>query len=290
MVVTTTKAISRGIFGILLGLAVLSLIVRGAGADDATDWANQQAQAQRERDEWYRQQEQAQREREQAERDQRERDEWYRQQAQAQAERDREQAARDWEARQKEWDDWWKQRDQAERERQAQEQAQRDRDQAARDWEARQKEWDDWWRQREQSQKEWDDWWKQQEKSQREWDDWWNRQGYGAADSYAGSGLSAAEIAAIPLPKPTAQVRPFVPALPQQRLARQNPAAFQQMVRQHQARVRQQILLARQEMVRERREPPQMIQNPFVESPPLRQGHQDSGSTIIQNPYVSLAK
>src|SRR3954470_24314690 len=84
------KAISRRICGGLLGLCVLSVLCllampgRGAGADDAADWAQQQAQAQKERDAWYAQQAQAQRDREQAERDQKERDDWYKQQQQAQ--------------------------------------------------------------------------------------------------------------------------------------------------------------------------------------------------------------
>jgi hypothetical protein len=66
--VTTMKTISRRIWGAVLDLfvlsvlCVLSVLVRGARADDAADWAHQQAQAQRER--------------EQAERDQKERDEW----------------------------------------------------------------------------------------------------------------------------------------------------------------------------------------------------------------------
>jgi len=113
-------------------------MVRGVGADDAADWAHQQAQAQREREEWQRQQEQAQRDREQADRDREARDEWYRQQAQAQLERD------DWYAQQaqaqKERDDWYAQ----------QAQAQRDREQAERD----QKERDAWYKQQEQAQKD----------------------------------------------------------------------------------------------------------------------------------------
>jgi hypothetical protein len=64
---TTIKTTSRRIFGAVLGLCALSAMVRGAGVDDATDHANQLAQAQRERDEWQAQQAQAQRDREQAE-------------------------------------------------------------------------------------------------------------------------------------------------------------------------------------------------------------------------------
>ena len=68
------KTTSQGFFGALLGLCVLSVIVPGAGADDATDWANQLAQAQKEREEWQAQREQAQKER----------DDWYKQQEQTQ--------------------------------------------------------------------------------------------------------------------------------------------------------------------------------------------------------------
>jgi hypothetical protein len=48
------KSTSRRFLGVLLGVCVLSN-VRGAGADDATDWANQHARAQREREEWQKQ-------------------------------------------------------------------------------------------------------------------------------------------------------------------------------------------------------------------------------------------
>src|SRR5438876_1855299 len=96
------KTTSRRICGALLGMCVVSVMVRGAGADDAADWAHQQAQAQKERDEWYSQQAQAQKER----------DDWYKQQAQAQ--RDYEQAERD----QKERDDWYKQQAQAQKDHQ----------------------------------------------------------------------------------------------------------------------------------------------------------------------------
>jgi len=159
---TTMKTVSRRTCGTLLGLCVLSMIVPGAGADDASDWAHQHAQAQKEREEWQRQQEQAQRDYEQRERDrqaaqdwqtqreqaQKERDDWYAQQAQAQ--RDREQAERDQQAR----DEWYRQQAQAQQERddwyKQQAQAQRDREQAERD----QKERDEWYKQQEQAQKD----------------------------------------------------------------------------------------------------------------------------------------
>src|SRR5262249_46762240 len=144
--------------------------------------------------------------------------------------------------------------------------AQRDREQAERDSQARQKEWDDWWKQRDQKQKEWDDWWNQREKSQKEWDDWWNQRGYGASSAYPGypySGLSAAEKAAIPLPKPRAQVG-FVPATPQRRTIPLNAMALQQLVRQNQERARQQIMQARRQMLPGPQAAPQLIINPFV--------------------------
>jgi cell division protein FtsN len=107
--VKTMKIVSLRIFGALVGLGVLLVIVPHARSDDATDWANQQAQAQKEREDWANQQAQAQRDREQAERDQQERDAWQNQQAQAQKERE----------------DWLNQQAQAEREA---EQAQKERD------------------------------------------------------------------------------------------------------------------------------------------------------------------
>src|SRR5262245_25035059 len=90
----TMQTTSRPIFAAILGLSVLSAMGQGALADDATDWANQLAQAQKERDDWQRQQEQAQRDR----------DDWYKQREQA--DRDRAQAEQDAAARQKVWDDW----------------------------------------------------------------------------------------------------------------------------------------------------------------------------------------
>ena len=68
--------VSLRIFVALVGLGVLWVIVPDARSDDATDWANQQAQAQKEREDWQNQQAQAQRDREQAERDQQARDAW----------------------------------------------------------------------------------------------------------------------------------------------------------------------------------------------------------------------
>ena len=55
------KMISLRLFGTLVGLGVLWVIVPNARSDDATDWANQQAQAQKEREDWQNQQAQAQR-------------------------------------------------------------------------------------------------------------------------------------------------------------------------------------------------------------------------------------
>src|SRR5437773_1002484 len=95
------KTISRRMCGAVLGLCVLAVLCvltmtgRSAGADDATDHANQLAQAQKEREEWQRQQEQAQREYEQRERDRQAAQDWQTQREQAQKERD----------------DWQKQRD-----------------------------------------------------------------------------------------------------------------------------------------------------------------------------------
>jgi hypothetical protein len=126
--VTTIKIISPRIFGALVGLAVLWVTVPNALADDATDWANWQAQIQKEREEWYNQQAQAQTQR----------DEWYNQQAQAQ--RDREQAEKD----RKEREDW--------------------QNQIAKD----QKEREEWYNQQAQAQKEREDWLNQQAQAQRE--------------------------------------------------------------------------------------------------------------------------
>ena len=67
------RIISPRIFAALVGLGVLCVFVPNARSDDATDWANQQAQAQKDREAWENQQAQAQRDREQAERDQQER-------------------------------------------------------------------------------------------------------------------------------------------------------------------------------------------------------------------------
>src|SRR5690349_2010542 len=83
----TIKITNLRLFAALLGPCVLSMIgvlSMNAPSVGEDDWAHQQAQAQREREEWQRQQEQAQRDREQAERDQKERDDWYKQQQQAQ--------------------------------------------------------------------------------------------------------------------------------------------------------------------------------------------------------------
>jgi hypothetical protein len=63
------KMISLRLFGTLVGLGVLWVIVPNARSDDATDWANQQAQAQKEREDWQNQQAQAAREAEQAQKE-----------------------------------------------------------------------------------------------------------------------------------------------------------------------------------------------------------------------------
>ena len=113
------KTHSLSILGALLGVGAMWVIVPNAPADDATDYANQLAQAQQERDEWQRQREQAQKEaddrqkeREQAQKDA---DAWQKQMDQAQKERE------DWQRQmdqtQKERDDWQKQMDDAQKER-----------------------------------------------------------------------------------------------------------------------------------------------------------------------------
>jgi hypothetical protein len=108
MKTTTTKTSKMWIFG-ALALGVLLVMVPNSRSDDATDWANQQVQAQKER--------------EQAERDRQERENWQNQIAQAQKERE------DWYNQQaqaqKEREDWQNQQAQAQREA---EQAQKERD------------------------------------------------------------------------------------------------------------------------------------------------------------------
>jgi hypothetical protein len=100
-------SIGRWAFGALFGLGVLGLVAPGARSDDAEDWVNQQAQAQRDR--------------EQAEKDRQDRENWANQVAQAQKERD----------------DWYAQQAQAQKER---EQVEKDRQDRA-DWLAQQAQW-----------------------------------------------------------------------------------------------------------------------------------------------------
>ncbi len=96
------RIISLRIFSALIALGVLWAVVPDARSDDATDWANQQAQAQRDR--------------EQAERDRQDRENWQNQIAQAQKERE----------------DWYNQQAQAQKDAEAwatqQAQAQKDRE------------------------------------------------------------------------------------------------------------------------------------------------------------------
>jgi chromosome segregation ATPase len=115
MGMTTMKTNSPRIFGAVVGLCVLSVMVCGAGGDDATDYANQLAQAQKEREEWQAQREQAQRDFDQRQRDAQALQDWHNRLYQAQKEREQWQADR--ERAQKEWDDWHRQLDQAQRER-----------------------------------------------------------------------------------------------------------------------------------------------------------------------------
>ena len=154
------------IFGALLGLGMAWVITPDAQADDASDWANQLAQAQRDR--------------EQADRDRQEREAWQAQQAQAQKERE------DWQNQQaqaqKDREDWQNQLAQTQRDR---EQADRDR-QEREAWQAQraqaQKDWEDWQNQlaqaqkdREQAQKDRDDWQNQLYQAQKDRDDYINK-------------------------------------------------------------------------------------------------------------------
>jgi hypothetical protein len=260
------KTISRWIVRVLLTLCVLGLIAPGGRADDAADWAHQQAQAQKEREDWYAQQAQAQRDREQAERDRQARDDWYKQQEQAQKERD----------------EWYRQ----------QAQTQRDREQAERD----QKERDEWDKYQWQVHRDY-----QQSILNRPYDDHpWARAGWTAAAEWTAGGWTLPDSAtpakgaagsappnapaARPVPAPQARL----PATLQQRLAMQNPAAFQQMVRQNQAQARQQIMQTRQQMLPGRQDAaqPQVIENPFVGSRTMIPGRPQLDHQIIPNPFV----
>jgi hypothetical protein len=224
------KTTGRWIFAAFLGLSLLSLNV-SAGAED--DWAHQQAQAQREREEWQRQQEQAQREQAQREREQaqKERDDWYRQQAQTQKERD----------------DWYAQ----------QAQAQRDREQAERD----QKERDDWYKQQQQVQRDY-----QQsilngiERVKQQRDEILNK--VYDEHPWAGAGWTAAgSVAALPRVQPAGvpQIRYESDAIPPQPLLILNPFTFP-MARPNQEPVRQQTMQPRPNF------DAQIIQNPFIVS------------------------
>jgi hypothetical protein len=80
------KMVSLRIFVAVIGVGGLLVIAPDIRSDDATDWANQQAQAQKERDDWYNQQAQAQKDRE----------DLLNQQAQAQREAEQAQKDREW--------------------------------------------------------------------------------------------------------------------------------------------------------------------------------------------------
>ena len=220
-------------------------------------------------------------------------DDWYQQQALAQ--REREQAEREaWQAQQeqtkREWDDWWKQREQAQREA---EQAERDRQfwQAQRDthqyiWDLieRNRQW-----QEEMANKVYDDhpWARAGWTAGAEWKDG----GWVLPESSSSESAASAPRAAV-VPRPPAppiwlQSQGNSP----QRLARLNPFAFRLMVLQHQARVRQQMMQSRGEMPhRTASTLPQEIRNPFVGAAPEIQGRQEIDPRIIQNPFVSSAK
>ncbi len=258
----TIKITNLRLFAALLGPCVLSMIgvlSMNAPSVGEDDWAHQQAQAQREREEWQRQQEQAQRDREQAERDQKERDDWYRQQAQTQKERD----------------DWYAQ----------QAQAQRDREQADRD----QKERDDWYKQQQQAQRDY-----QQSILNRTYDDHpWARAGWTAGAEWTPTGWKLPESVVPPsrVRPASEQIRFESDAIPPQPLMTMNPFVFQPMAGQNQERLRQPFMQTSQQMTREPQVIyPEVIQNPFVGSsqqPEQRMsGRQDFNDQIIQNPFV----
>jgi hypothetical protein len=107
--------------------------------------------------------------------------------------------------------------------------------------------------------------WRDDERKQKEWDDWRNRLS-GDAPAAAPAAGPAAGTAAGPAagPKstpakapvkrraPVPQVRAYTPAASQRRPVPQDPVAFQQMVRQNQARVRQRIMQVRQQILQRR--------------------------------------
>ena len=259
------KIIRPRIVGALVSLGVLLVIVPNARSDDATDWANQQAQAQRDR--------------EQAEQDRQDRENWQNQIAQAQKERE----------------DWYNQQAQAQKEREAwdnqQAQAQRDREQAERDRQDR----ENWAAEQANA--------RQEAINNGEWGAPAAARPAAVPPNQPAAGPGAAPaLSAPPPPQPGAkqpktytvtidhggqvtrttfvmgddgswhpteglgidtvtpaalvagpmaapQVRFPAQAIPQQAPMPFDPVAFQQMVRQNQERVRQQILQTRQQMM-----------------------------------------
>ena len=254
------KTTSRRIFAALVGLCLLSVMVRGAGADDATDYANQLYQAQKEREEW-------QAQRDQAERDRQALQDWHNQLYQAQKERDewqaqREQAQRDYDQRQRDaqaLQDWHNQLYQAQKER---EQWQADRERA-------QKEWDDWHRQLDQAQKERDDYQKNLDYQQSILDG--IERVKQQRDEILSRGQDANWGAGAVQPTETR-------AVPQQNKVILNPYVLQKMQRQNLEKVRQNLDNMRQQIRQTRPQVtqvtqvrqglPQMILNPYVRSSP----------------------
>jgi hypothetical protein len=281
--VTTMKITSRRICGALLGLCVLSVIVRGAGADEMAAWM---AEMQRQNDEFHRK---AQEDREAMDRFNRE----------AYAER---------EARDKYWREVYEQRDAADKAYREEQAAREAQDRANYEAQQQRDAWDKYYREvqeardaqdkanyeAQQQRDAWDRWnreaqeWRDSQQKQQEWDDWMNR-GQGSAEA---GGLGAGPTSTRPQAplarlRPVPQVRSFVPAAPRPRPMPQNAIAFQQMVRQHQARVRQQILQAQQQMLHGRQEyGPLVMQNPFVSSSPMQGRQESSGPLMSQNPFV----
>lgn len=233
------------LWGVLFLGVLLCLIVPNSRADEAADYAYQQAQAQREREEYQRQCEEAQRQREeyqrqcdeaqrqreQAERDQQARDESYRQQEQAQRDRD---------AWQNYWDRLQQDADQRERDRQAAQQAQ--------------KAWDDWQAER---QRDWD----QRAQAQKDRDDWQAHMDYlqsivdrsrGADTQWEGSADGGAGGVAVQ-PQPRVMRNPFVVLQP----GRQ---PFPQMIENH-------FVGPPATKMKPLGQDPQIIENPFVRPP-----------------------
>jgi hypothetical protein len=245
------KAISRLLGGLVLGLGLLPLIAPAVRADEMADWM---AEMRRQNDEFNRK---AAEDREAMDRFNRE----------AQAERD----ARDkwnreaYEAREA-MDKWNKEAQEA---REAMDKFNREA-QAERDA------GDKWNREVQQ--------WRESFQKQQEWDDWLNQlRGSPQSDAAATSSKPTPPKASAAVPAPAPQVH--LPAVPQRQPVPLNPGAFRQMALQNQARVRQQIMQARQQVTAA---PPQEIQNPFVGSPqtPWRQ----ELPQIIENPFVRSKK